>query len=292
MNIRRVILPLLLALTTSTLSAQSISSTLLDPQIDTLFEQGDFVVTRELFPDDYPDDRNACVAEVTSVANPSLKFHGYEEGTIEIIIKNSDWELKDRDVVTIVDVDNTKWLVDAIANSYINAVTLNFEKDPSLAPKIMNAVSKGDLLIVKTYSGNSIGEFSISESRAAMFALSKCWTELKTVAEPSKDPFSEEADAQVVAKPSKPEPFYIQDLEGVYSQEWVVRNVYHNSHRHYSADIKGDGKLGRFAGKLLVNCGTPNVWEWTSINRDLFLNERSVPDRALIALSAYVCRDE
>jgi hypothetical protein len=86
--------------------------------------------------------------------------------------------------------------------------------------------------------------------------------------------------------------YYNQPLEGVYSQDWWVENVYYNDHRSYSADIKGDGKLGEFAGNLAIHCGPPVTWQWGPINKELFLDERSVPNEALVALSAYVCRDE
>jgi len=85
--------------------------------------------------------------------------------------------------------------------------------------------------------------------------------------------------------------YYNQPLEGVYSQDWWVENVYYNAHRFYSVDIKGDGKLGEFSGNLAIHCGPPVTWEWGPIEEDLWLDEQSVPEEALILLTAYVCRD-
>ena len=84
---------------------------------------------------------------------------------------------------------------------------------------------------------------------------------------------------------------YNQPLEGVYSQDWWVENIYYNAHRFYSVDIKGDGKLGEFSGNLAVHCGPPATWEWGAIAQDLWLDEQSVPTEALTVLTAYVCRD-
>lgn len=85
--------------------------------------------------------------------------------------------------------------------------------------------------------------------------------------------------------------FFNQPLEGVYSQDWWVENIYYNAHRFYSVDVKGDGKLGSFSGNLAVHCGPPVAWEWGPIDQTLVLDQRSVPDEALVALTAYVCRD-
>jgi hypothetical protein len=86
--------------------------------------------------------------------------------------------------------------------------------------------------------------------------------------------------------------YYSQPLEGIYSQDWWVENIYYNAHRFYSVDVKGDGKLGEFSGNLAIHCGPPITWQWGPIVQDLFLDERSVPYEALVSLTAYVCRDE
>ena len=85
--------------------------------------------------------------------------------------------------------------------------------------------------------------------------------------------------------------YYNQPLEGVYSQNWWVENIYYNDHRFYSVDIKGEGKLGDFSGNLAIRCDSPVTWEWGPIDQTLFLDEQAVPKEALIALTAYVCRD-
>ncbi len=85
--------------------------------------------------------------------------------------------------------------------------------------------------------------------------------------------------------------YYVEQLEGVYSQDWWVENIYYNAHRFYSVDLKGDGKLGEFSGNLAIHCGPPVTWGWGPIVQELFLDERSVPDEALVALTAFVCRD-
>lgn len=85
--------------------------------------------------------------------------------------------------------------------------------------------------------------------------------------------------------------FYNQPLEGVYSQNWWVENIYYNSHRSYSVDIKGEGKLGEFSGNLAIRCGRTVTWQWGPIVQELWLDEKSVPDEALVKLSAFVCRD-
>lgn len=86
--------------------------------------------------------------------------------------------------------------------------------------------------------------------------------------------------------------YYEQPLEGVYSQGWWVENITLTSHKFYSADIKGEGKIGDFSGSLNVRCGRKITWTWTAIDQDLFVNESSVPKEALVALSAYVCRNQ
>lgn len=86
--------------------------------------------------------------------------------------------------------------------------------------------------------------------------------------------------------------YYTQPLEGVYSQDWRVENIYYNAHRSYSVDIKGEGKLGDFLGNLAIHCGPPVTWQWGPIDQESYLNERSVPNKALILLSAFVCRDD
>ena len=70
-------------------------------------------------------------------------------------------------------------------------------------------------------------------------------------------------------------------------------NVSYNRHRNYWAKVKGTGKLGDFSGEMIVNCAPTDDWEWTSIDRNLYLDERAVPTtQALVSLSAYICRDE
>lgn len=190
MNIRRFFRLLGFVFASSTLSAQAQSNTLLDPQTDILLKQGDFVVTRQLFPEDYGEDRNMCVAEIMSGSNTSFRIQGYDEDIIEMEIADKRWDLQDREATVIVDIDNTKWLVKAITSSYDNLVVLYFQKDPLLSQTLMKAMSGGHNLNITTYEGGLLGAFSIKGSKAAMSAFSKCWTQLKAPG-PSKDPFSD-----------------------------------------------------------------------------------------------------
>ena len=100
------------------------------------------------------------------------------------------------------------------------------------------------------------------------------------------------AIASSAANAQSPEgSYYTQPLEGVYWQEWWVENLYQNAHRFWSVDIKGSGKLGDFSGNLAIQCGPPITWVWGPIVQDSWLDERSVPNEALVTLTTYVCSD-
>jgi hypothetical protein len=201
-----VIATLILLVTSSSLNAQDQS-----PKI--LLKQGAFVVT-EHSVSDQGSDLGMCIAEIKSGANLSLSFRGYQDEHFTMKIKDSRWELEDRNVSVIVDVDGDKMVVAAVVSSTEDDVLLLFDDDPLLKQRIVDKVTGGKKLRATSYGGTLLGDFSLLGSKRAMSVFAECWAGLQVSDEAPADPFAKTATVDpfakktTIAKPqSDPVPF-------------------------------------------------------------------------------------
>jgi len=82
---------------------------------------------------------------------------------------------------------------------------------------------------------------------------------------------------------------YRDALGGVYYQDWYVRDEKRFASGIRTTFVIGEGKSGDFEGELYIDCPTPALSKWLSVNGDFILDDADVPAEAIRAIRLRLC---
>lgn len=135
---------------------------------------------------DTSDGQLWCAAQTTNRRGQTFDLTGFDTGNMTAYFFDESWELAEREVDILVDIDDSRWEITADADGISLSIGLN---DRENASDFLREVASGSQLTLMNQAERRLAVFSLAGSRQAMAALIECWGNIGT-----KDPFQKAAD--------------------------------------------------------------------------------------------------
>lgn len=128
-----------------------------------------------------------CSALTENNNNQSFDITAFDDGQLTLFVFDGDWELRERPIRFLVDVDRSRWTMDGTGKNISVSVTMN---DPDTAVRFLTQLQRGNTVRVYNENEVKLATFSLSGSRAGIDALFECWDRINK----SSDPFGDASD--------------------------------------------------------------------------------------------------
>ena len=148
-----------------------------------LFAKGNWFVERT---HDTGDGDLWCSAETSNRNRQTFSLAAYDDGTFALFVFDQRWNVAERPVRFLVDIDYSRWTIDGTGRGIGISLTIS---DAEKAAEFLTELSEGNAVAVMNSDEKRVAVFSLNGSSAAIRKLFECWKEIGT-----KDPFSNASD--------------------------------------------------------------------------------------------------
>lgn len=152
-------------------------------QTETLFSARNWTVE---LTHDTSDGQLWCAAQTVNNRDQAFDLTAFDTGAMTVFFFDHSWDLAERTVETYVDIDRSRWEIDADAGGIALSVSL---EDKDNAAEFVNDLAKGQSLTLLNLQERKLASFSLSGSRAAITSLMECWESITT-----SNPFQKASD--------------------------------------------------------------------------------------------------
>lgn len=164
------------ALTTGAASAERFDTT-------HLFAEGAWTVDLTY---NVADDMTWCAADTVNRQGQWFSVVVYDAGGAAVFLGDPEWRLAKRAVRLRLDIDYSRWDIDAEAE---DASVAFFLSDHDAAPTFLLELMQGSAAAAYNDAGDRLATFSLAGSHAAMTELMECWRRIDR-----SDPFTAASD--------------------------------------------------------------------------------------------------
>ena len=127
-----------------------------------------------------------CAADTENRAGQWFSIVAYDEGGAAVFLGDPQWQLSPRDIRLRLDIDYSRWDIDAEA---AEESVVFFLSGAEAAPDFLVELMRGSAISAFNDDGDQLAEFSLTGSHAAMTELIECWQRIDR-----RDPFAESSD--------------------------------------------------------------------------------------------------
>ena len=149
----------------------------------TLFRKGAWMV---VLTHDTVEASLWCDANTTNRAGQGLSLTGYESGQFTIFVFDGSWNIADRPLRFLVDIDGSRWTMDGQGSGGAVSIT---PEDGGTAARFVGQIMAGNRVVVRNAEGRGLAEFSLNGSAAAVAQFIECWGSITGRGGGAVDPF-------------------------------------------------------------------------------------------------------
>ena len=131
-----------------------------------------------------------CSAETDNNYNQTFSLTGYSDGSFAIFVFDPSWNIAERDVRFLVDIDHSSWVFDGSGDGI--SVSISPDVDKKLTTFIRQLM-QGNNIVVMNASRRRLARFSLNGSYAAISNFLDCWSNIGRLSDPftnANDPFT------------------------------------------------------------------------------------------------------
>jgi len=151
-----------------------------------LFAKNDWIVELTY---DTTNESFWCSAQTSNRSAQQFALTGYENDAASIFIFDDKWDLANRQIDFLIDIDYSRWNITGTGGGIGVSANLN---DGDKASVFVGELAQGSAIAVYNSDERRIGTFSLSGSAAAINAFFDCWEKIAKPTDPfqtSSDPF-------------------------------------------------------------------------------------------------------
>lgn len=150
---------------------------------ETLLSAGSWTVE---LTHDTSDGQLWCAAQTTNRRGQTFDLTAFDTGNVSAFFFDESWQLAEREVGILVDIDQSRWEIEADADGISLSIGLT---DQENAAEFIREVAGGSELTLRNQAERRLAVFSLAGSGQAIAALIEC---LRGIG--MKDPFQSASD--------------------------------------------------------------------------------------------------